>query len=325
MLARKWFHKLNRMIKGSLRFRLFLLIFLSIFPGTLLLIHSIITQQHREVLAVYIIVICSIHTIWLGGDILILRSVSSLIELSKRLSSGDLTARPRQTNSSGLFGELAQSLNRIATSLKEETEKLQWRNDMGEAFIEIVNEFAGQHDITTLLQLIVDKVMTLLNTSYVAISLYDASRSELEFVAVSGAQVPVGTRIRMREGTVVGCVSENRQPLIVDQYDLWEGRLPEFESLCIHNCSASTDSVSGRTDWHIGSSGNRLVAEVRPVGDPSDEVKCGGGSERNKKTRACSKKHIAASRSWRQSARSPRRYVLPKRSMQCCPCSSKKR
>jgi len=229
MFARKWFYKLNQMVIGSLRFRLFLLIFLSIFPGTLLLIYSIITQQHLEALAIFLIAISSIITFWFGGDILILRSVSSLSELSKRLSSGDLTARSSQTDSLGLFGELAQSLDRIATSLEDGTAKLKWQNDKSEAFSEIVNELAVQHDISTLLQLIVDKVMTLLNTSYAAISLYDASRSELEIVAVNGSQVPIGTRIRMGE-SAIGRAAETRQPFIVDQYDLWDGRLLEFEA-----------------------------------------------------------------------------------------------
>lgn len=229
MFAPMWFYRLKRMIKGSLRFRLFLLICLSILPGTLLMIYSIITQQHREVLAVFIIAISSIIAVWFGGDILILSSISSLIELSKRLSSGDLAARASQTDSSGLLGELAQSLDGIAASLEEKTEKLKWLNDKGEAFSEIVNELAVQHDISTLLQLILDKMTTLLNVPYAVISLYDDSRSELEFVAVSGSQVAVGTRTRMGEGAA-GRAAETRQPFIVDQYSLWEGRLPEFES-----------------------------------------------------------------------------------------------
>ena len=198
------FYQLKQTMRGSLRLRLFLLVFFSIFPGTLLLIHSIITQQHQEVLAVFIIAISSIIAVWFGGDILILSSVNSLIEFSKRLSSGDLTARSSQTDSLGLFGELARSLDRIATSLEEKTEKIQWHEDVSEAFSEVVNEFAVHHDISALLQLIVDKVMKLLNTSHAAITLYDASRSELEIVAVSGTQIPVGTRIRIGEGAV-GC------------------------------------------------------------------------------------------------------------------------
>ena len=229
MIVRKWFNQFNQMIRRSIRFRLFLLIFLAIFPATVLLIYSIITKQHHEVLAVVLIAISVGIVILLSGNILNLKSASSLIELSKRLSSGDRTARSHPIDSLGLFGELAQSLDRIAASLEEKTAKLQWHNDKGIAFDEIVNEFAVQHDIFTLLQRIVDKVMTLLSTSYAVISLYDASRSELEFVAVSGSQVPVRTRIRMGEGAA-GRAAETRQPFIVDQYDLWEGRLPEFES-----------------------------------------------------------------------------------------------
>jgi HD-GYP domain-containing protein (c-di-GMP phosphodiesterase class II) len=228
MLARKFFSRVGLVTRGSLRLRLFLLIFLSIFPGTLLLIHSIITHQHQEVLAVFLIAASSIIAVWFGADILIIRSIDSLITLSKRLSSGDLTVRASQADSWGPFGELARSLDRIAASLEGVTEKLQWHNDKGETFSEIVNEFAVQHDISTLLQLIADKVRTLLNSSHVGISLHDAVRAELELVAVSGVQVPVGTRVRPGEGAG-GRAVQTRQPFIVDEYGLWEGRLPELE------------------------------------------------------------------------------------------------
>lgn len=229
MLTPTCFYQFERMRRGSLRFRLFVLIFLSILPGTILLIHSSITQQHREVLAIFIIVISSIITFWFGGDFLISRSVKSLTELSKRLSSGDLTARASQADSSGLFGETAQTLDRIVTLLEENTEKQKYQNDKSEAFCESVNEFAIQNDISKLLQLIVDKVMMLLNVSYVAISLYDASRSELEFVAVNGFDVGTGTRIRLGEGAV-GRAAETRQLVVVDQSGRWEGHLLEFET-----------------------------------------------------------------------------------------------
>jgi putative nucleotidyltransferase with HDIG domain len=71
--------------------------------------------------------------------------------------------------------------------------------------------------------------MMLLGSSYVAISLYDASRSELEFVAVSGFQVAVGTRIRLGEGAT-GHAAETRELVVIDQSDRWKGRLLEFEA-----------------------------------------------------------------------------------------------
>jgi len=57
MFVRKWIDQFSKMQKRSLRFRLFLLIFLSTFPGALLQIHSIITQRHQEVLGVFFIAV----------------------------------------------------------------------------------------------------------------------------------------------------------------------------------------------------------------------------------------------------------------------------
>ena len=228
MYVRKWFHKANRRIRGSLRFRLFLLILFFIILGTLLVVYSIITQQH-EVLAGFVIAFFFVMAVWYVGDVLILRDIKSLLELSKRLSSGDLTTRANPINSFGLFGELAQSLDRIAASMQTKTEQLRQQTDEDEALSEIVNELTIQHEITKLLQLIVDKVKTLLSTPIAVISLYDASRSGLEIVAVSGLEVPPRKRIRMGEGAS-GRAAETRQPFIVDRYDLWEGRLPEFKS-----------------------------------------------------------------------------------------------
>jgi len=229
MFVRKWLDQFNQVQKRNLQFLFFLLMLIPTSPGILLTIYLIVSKQHYEALAVFLSGFSLVIAVWYVGDVLVLRSAKSLIELSKRYSSGDLVARPSEIDSFGLFGELTRSLDRIATSLEEKTDKLQWHNDKGEAFDDIVNEFAVQHDISTILQLIVDKVMTLLGTSYAVISLYDASRSDLELVAVSGSQVAVGTRIRMGEGAA-GRAAETRQPFVVDRYDLWEGCLPEFES-----------------------------------------------------------------------------------------------
>jgi HD-GYP domain-containing protein (c-di-GMP phosphodiesterase class II)/nitrate/nitrite-specific signal transduction histidine kinase len=228
MTVRKWFNQFNQVIRRSLRIRLCLLSLLSIFPASVLLIYSSITRQHHKGLAVVLIAISVGITILLGRSILNLKSIRSLIELSKRISSGDLAARASQIDSLGVFGELAQSLDRIAASLQARTEKLQHQTEKAEVLSEIVNELAIQHDIATLLQLVVDKVKILLGASFAVINLYDASRSDLEIVAVSGSEVPPRKRIQLGEGAA-GRAAETRQPFLVDRYDLWEDRLPEFE------------------------------------------------------------------------------------------------
>ena len=214
MFARNWSNKLTRMITGSLGFRFFLLILIAIFSGILLTSGLIVAKQDHEALVVFIGGFLLVITIWYIGDVLAWRSVKSLLELSKRYSSGDMSARSGLSEYSGFLADLAQCLDRAVASM--------------EALSVIMDEITVQHDLATVLQLIVDRVKTLLGTPVAAISLYNASRSDLEFVAVSGLEVPPRKRVRMGEG-VTGRAAETRQPLIVDRYDLWEGRLPEFE------------------------------------------------------------------------------------------------
>lgn len=228
MFARKWIYKLSPMIKGSLRFRFFLLILLAVLPGVLLVTYSIIAKQQVGVSAVILILLSSIFALWLDGHALILNNYRSLVELAKRHSSGDLTARSSPNDSSGIFAELAQSFDHMADSLEQHMGKLQRLANKRETVDQIVNELTVQHDLGTLLPLIVDKVSILLDTSFAVIALYDAACSELEIAAVNGLQIPERTRIRMGEGAI-GRAAETRQPFLVERYDLWEGRLPEFE------------------------------------------------------------------------------------------------
>jgi hypothetical protein len=208
MFAKKWSSKFNRLIAGRPRLRIFLLNFIAISPGILLVIYLIVMKQKHEALVVFICDVFAAIAVWYVGDFPIERSVTPPLDLSERYPSGDLNGRSDPT-------DLAQCLDRAAT--------------LGEALSEIIDEITVQHDLVTTLQFIVDKVKTLLNAPVAAISLYDVTRSDFEIVAVSGLDLPSGKRIRIGEGAA-GFAAETRQPFIVDRYDLWEDRLPEFES-----------------------------------------------------------------------------------------------
>ena len=229
MFAPMWFYQLKQMIKGSLRFRIFALIFLSIFPGSLLLIHSIITQQHQEVLAVFIIAIFSIIAVWFGGDLLIFNSLKSLVEFSKRLSSGELNTQSSQTDSIGLFGELAQSFDRIATSLEVETEKLRKQIVEDEAIsnallleethhrlqeLEAINAvftaFRVAQSVDELLPLLLEKTMSIVNAIMGSIWLYDSTDNTLHQIVSNGIP-PLTIYLNPGEG-IPGTVFSRAQP-----------------------------------------------------------------------------------------------------------------
>jgi HD-GYP domain-containing protein (c-di-GMP phosphodiesterase class II) len=72
--------------------------------------------------------------------------------------------------------------------------------------------------------------MTFLNTSQAAVALYDPVTEDLVITAAKGLQMPIGMRFKMGEG-VVGRVAQTRQPVVLEDYTQWEGRLPKFAKL----------------------------------------------------------------------------------------------
>ncbi|HVP22110.1 MAG TPA: GAF domain-containing protein, partial [Anaerolineaceae bacterium] len=187
-----------------------------------------ITKQHYEALLVLLIGISTFVAFWFGVNVLIIRRVKKLIELSKRLSSGDLTARSDLKDYSYLLGGLAQAFNQMAASLEIQTVQLQQRTEEFAALNEMANELATLQDLSIILERIVSRAMALLGVPHVTITLYDPVRDDLVITMVKGFQLPVGTRIPMGEGAT-GLAAQTRQPVTVGDYHAWENHLSEFE------------------------------------------------------------------------------------------------
>jgi putative nucleotidyltransferase with HDIG domain len=253
-----WLSRTIRQIKNSLRFRLFLLVFFSAVPGIFLAIYSVITKQYYKDLEILIIGIAFVLVPWLGGDLLIVKRVNELVKLSKRLSSGNLTARSSQADHFGPLGELAQALDQIAASLEEKMKQLQKYADRAALWTEMANEISVQEDLSTLLELVVDKMMALLATSQASLTLYDPARDDLEITVVKGYQVPVGKRIQMGEGAA-GRAARTRQPVIINDYQDWVDHLSEFE---VHPFSPVVYAPIIYREELIGVLG---VAEIEPA------------------------------------------------------------
>jgi HD-GYP domain-containing protein (c-di-GMP phosphodiesterase class II)/putative methionine-R-sulfoxide reductase with GAF domain len=77
-----------------------------------------------------------------------------------------------------------------------------------------------------LLQSIVTHAVELLSTDGAFIYLYDTMRGDLELVVARGQnRMPLGWRLALGEG-LAGRIAAAFQPLIIDDYDAWEGRVP---------------------------------------------------------------------------------------------------
>jgi PAS domain S-box-containing protein len=97
-----------------------------------------------------------------------------------------------------------------------------------ESLYETSRSFSTEYDLNTQLQSIVNNARKLLNASTSSMYLYIPESDELELSMDTAPFIPIGTRFPVGEG-VAGRVANTRQPMRVDDYSAWEGRLPLFE------------------------------------------------------------------------------------------------
>lgn len=93
---------------------------------------------------------------------------------------------------------------------------------------ETLLDITAQLDLSETLQAITERARALVSAQGSAIYLLDAERNELEVVAnTSAGRDYRGMRLALGEG-LAGKVAASGQPIIVDNYQAWEGRSPLF-------------------------------------------------------------------------------------------------
>lgn len=95
------------------------------------------------------------------------------------------------------------------------------------ALYDATQDLTSQSDLSNLLEMLSGKIASLLNVPGGAVYLYDPERRDLEIVAATQGDLPIGTRLQLGEG-MAGRVAESREPLIVDDYRVWAGRSSQF-------------------------------------------------------------------------------------------------
>jgi PAS domain S-box-containing protein len=126
-----------------------------------------------------------------------------------------------------------EQLQREITERRRSEEALQERTAQLEALREVGLELTAQLELDELLRSIVSRAVELLGGISGGIDLYRPELGVLEWAAAIGPDVaPIGTVIH-RGGGVSGRVWETGEPLIVDDYQHWEGRAPSWEGIPI--------------------------------------------------------------------------------------------
>jgi PAS domain S-box-containing protein len=92
----------------------------------------------------------------------------------------------------------------------------------------VAADLASSNDLNALLNTIAGHIASLLDATGGAVYLFRPEINELEVVADTYDKISIGTRLKLGEG-MAGRVAESRQPMMIDDYERWEGRSPQYE------------------------------------------------------------------------------------------------
>ena len=114
-------------------------------------------------------------------------------------------------------------------ALREAEHQIRQRTTQLEALRQVGLELTAQLDLDTLLRSIVSRAIKLLGGTEGGLYLYRPDQDVLEWAVVIGpSMAPIGTVLRRGEG-LSGKIWETGEPLIVDDYQHWEGRAKAYE------------------------------------------------------------------------------------------------
>jgi signal transduction histidine kinase len=106
------------------------------------------------------------------------------------------------------------------------------------ALYDTSQNISGQHHLSSLLQIIIDRAKILLATSGCALFLYDEDRNDFEIAVEAGGVLPVGAHLPLNAG-LAGQVAKTLKPVIVNDYPNWPSRskvlqeLPISAAICV--------------------------------------------------------------------------------------------
>jgi len=133
------------------------------------------------------------------------------------------------------------------------------RADEQQALLDTMADLSGQLELSTLLQAMLRRAVTLLGVTGGELAIYDEAARELVVVASLNIGIDsTGTRMALGEGAM-GRVAQTHQPLIIPSYGAWEGRSAQY---------------TGATDYAVMAAplliGQRLVGAMASVhSDPT--------------------------------------------------------
>ncbi|MDX1624829.1 MAG: GAF domain-containing protein, partial [Gemmatimonadota bacterium] len=129
------------------------------------------------------------------------------------------------------------------------------------ALLETLRDLSGELELDRLLQVVLERAVTLLEVTGGELAVYDEESEELVVVASHNMDADaVGTRMALGEGAM-GHAAVTREPMIIPNYQAWEGRSPQYTHDTVQAVMVAPLTI-----------GSRLVGAIASVhSDPSRE------------------------------------------------------
>jgi len=132
-----------------------------------------------------------------------------------------------------------------------------------------MTELSTELDLSRLLLDIAKRAVSLLNATDGEFATYDEERREMEVVISydkeRGNELSyIGTRLGLGEGAM-GLVAQTRQPIIIEDYAVWEGRSPQYEANDFHAMVAAPLIANGHLVGAIA------ISDQNPTREFSEE------------------------------------------------------
>lgn len=126
------------------------------------------------------------------------------------------------------------------------------RADELEALRTTMADITAELELPTLLQAIVERATALLSATGGELGLYDEASQEIRILVCHNmGQDYAGTRIALGEGAM-GYVAQSGKPLIIQDYQEWEGRSPQYAGSRMHGGLTIPLTVGNRLVGAIG-------------------------------------------------------------------------
>ncbi|MBI4426858.1 MAG: HAMP domain-containing protein [Candidatus Kerfeldbacteria bacterium] len=168
-------------------------------------------RLYRDLTLASIVIALSLLVVWFGAGQFITHPVNHLLTATKRLAAGDLDARTGLAPGAGELNQLARSFDQMADSLEQQISERR-RAEEGvhrnlqriQALREIDRAISSSLDLTTILEVLLEKIELALPGSATTVRLLDKAAGALEPVACrnldqaewkSGGAIPLAQTI----------------------------------------------------------------------------------------------------------------------------------